>query len=141
MNIKQLQYFVTIVENGTITARSEKAGHFPAAVERADEAAGGRIGCYADGAGREKQIRLTDGGKNFVPAGGFHCGIDRHHIKRIDRLSNRYFLACCGWALCLPAGSGLLKSKMAAFRNRFPDVCFEICEGNTLDLADQIQMG
>lgn len=30
---------------------------------------------------------------------------------------------------------------MAAFRNRFPDVCFEICEGNTLDLADQIRNG
>ena len=76
MNIKQLQYFVTIVENGTITAAAKKLGisqpPLSAQMKLLEEELG--VTLMERGA-RQVRTELT-WGSDSVPAGGFHCGID-----------------------------------------------------------------
>ena len=139
MNIKQLQYFVTIVENGTITAAAKKLGisqpPLSAQMKLLEEELGVTL---MERGGR--QIRLTDAGRILYRRAVSIVELTDTTLKELTdfRTGISGVLRLGTVSSC---GIGLLKSKMAAFRNRFPDVCFEICEGNTLDLADQIRNG
>ncbi len=139
MNIKQLQYFVTIVESGTITAAARKLGisqpPLSAQMKLLEEELG--ITLMERGA---RQVRLTDAGRILYRRAIAIVELTDTTLKELTdfRTGNAGILRLGTVSSC---GIGLLKSKMAAFRQKFPDVRFEIYEGNTLDLADKIQNG
>ena len=139
MNIKQLQYFVTIVESGTITAAARKLGisqpPLSAQMKLLEEELG--VTLMERGA---RQVRLTDAGRILYRRAIAIVELTDTTLKELTdfRTGNAGILRLGTVSSC---GIGLLKSKMAAFRQKFPDVRFEIYEGNTLDLADKIQNG
>ena len=139
MNIKQLQYFVTIVESGTITAAARKLGisqpPLSAQMKLLEEELG--VTLMERGA---RQVRLTDAGRILYRRAIAIVELTDTTLKELTdfRTGNAGVLRLGTVSSC---GIGLLKSKMAAFRQKFPDVRFEIYEGNTLDLADKIQNG
>ena len=139
MNIKQLQYFVTIVESGTITAAARKLGisqpPLSAQMKLLEEELG--VTLMERGA---RQVRLTDAGRILYRRAIAIVELTDTTLKELTdfRTGNAGVLRLGTVSSC---GIGLLKSKMAAFRQKFPDVRFEIYEGNTLDLVDKIQNG
>ena len=139
MNIKQLQYFVTIVENGTITAAAKKLGisqpPLSAQMKLLEEELG--VTLMERGA---RQVRLTDAGRILYRRAVSIVELTDTTLKELTDFRSG-ISGVLRLGTVSSCGIGLLKSKMAAFRDKFPDVCFEICEGNTLDLADQIRSG
>ena len=93
MNIKQLQYFVTIVENGTITAAAKKLGisqpPLSAQMKLLEEELG--VTLMERGA---RQVRLTDAGRILY----------RRAVSIVE-LTDTTLKELTGWALYLPAES------------------------------------
>ncbi len=139
MNIKQLQYFLAIVESGTITAAAKKLGisqpPLSAQMKLLEEELG--VTLIERGA---RRVRITEAGRILCRRAASIVELTDLTLKELTD-----FRTGISGVLRLGTVSscsiGLLKSKIAVFRDRFPDVRFEICEGNTLNLADQIRNG
>ena len=139
MNIKQLQYFISIVENGTITAAAKKLGISQPPLSAQMKLLEEELGVVLMERGA-RQVRLTDAGKILYRRAVSIVDLTDTTLKELTD-----FRAGISGVLRLgtvsSCGIGLLKNKMSAFRDQFPHVRFEICEGNTLELAEQIRNG
>lgn len=139
MNIRQLQYFLAIAESGTITAAAKKLGisqpPLSAQMKLLEEELG--VTLLERGA---RRVRITDAGRILYRRAAAIVELtDLTYQELAD-----FRAGTCGVLRLGTVSScsiGLLKSKIAAFRDQFPHVRFEICEGNTLELADQIRSG
>ncbi|MDD3193111.1 MAG: LysR family transcriptional regulator [Oscillospiraceae bacterium] len=139
MNIKQLQYFVAVVENGTITAAAKKLGisqpPLSAQMKLLEEELG--VTLMERGA---RQVRLTDAGRILYRRAVSIVELTDTTLKELDDFRSG-ISGVLRLGTVSSCGTGLLKSKMVAFRDRFPAVRFEIYEGNTLSLAEQVKNG
>lgn len=139
MNIRQLQYFLAIAESGTITAAAKKLGisqpPLSAQMKLLEEELG--VTLLKRGA---RQVRLTDGGRILYRRAAAIVELTDLAYKELEDFRAGTF-GVLRLGTVSSCSIGLLKSKIAAFRDQFPHVRFEICEGNTLELADQIRSG
>ena len=116
MNIKQLQYFVTIVENGTITAAAKKLGisqpPLSAQMKLLEEELG--VTLMERGA---RQVRLTDAGRILYRRAVSIVELTDTTLKELTDFRSG-ISGVLRLGTVSSCGIGLLKSKMAAFRDK-----------------------
>ena len=133
MNIKQLQYFIAIVESGTISAAAIKLGICQPPLSAQLKLLEEEMGCQLLHRGARK-VTLTEAGKVLY---GKAKSIVTLADDTIEELSN--FAGSRKKTLRMGAASttaSVILERMQAYRKAYPNVCFEVYEGNTYELMD-----
>ena len=139
MDLKQLHYFVTVVEEGSISAAARRLYLSQPPLSAQIHCLEVELGCQLFERGPRK-IRLSQAGRMLY---------DRATaILEMAQLTRRELMAYqqgSSGTLRLGAissvASTLLSGWLQTFHQVYPRICFEIFEGNTYQLLDQLQDG
>lgn len=139
MDFKQLAYFCAIVEEGNITAAAKRLhiSQPPLSYQLMQLEAELGVVLLERGA---RKARLTDAGRVLYERA--------QNILTLTSNAKQEMLALGAGSrgtlrlgTISSSGAVLLGGRVRAFHNRFPDVRFEIHEGNTFELIDLLQDG
>ena len=139
MNLKQMEYFVAIVNEGNISAAAKSLHISQPPFKRPDETVGRRTGRGAFERG-SRSIFLTEAGKVFYEK-------LLHILHLTTAVSDE--LQQMGQGLKGPLHLGMISSvqtprlirALSSFVSLHPEVTLRISEGNTYELMDQLNSG
>ncbi len=139
MNLKQLEYFTAVVQTGSISAaaRTLHISQPPLSTQLhlLEEELGTSL--FERGA---KSIRLTDAGRTFYNRAVSILDLADTAVREVQHIGS-------GLSGTLPMGTisscaaALLQTRLPAFCRLYPDVRFEIHEGNTFELIEKLSRG
>ena len=139
MDLRQLSYFVTIVEEGTITGAARKLhisqpplSHQMHLLEKELDAV-----LFIRGA---RQIKLTEPGIALYRYAMEMLELEQVAKDEITSLTSGARGSIRLGLVSSSASPGLYRS-LARFHKTFPDVSFKVYEGNTFELLDMLEKG
>lgn len=138
MNIRQLQYFIAIAENGTISEAAKKLGISQPPLSTQLRLLEEEVGVQLVERGARK-IQLTDAGKLLYQRANIMVSLADTTLKELQDFGKgaRGTLRVGTISSCGP--TLLSKELLPDFCVRFPEVSFEIHEGNTYELLELLQ--
>ena len=139
MDIRQLKYFLTVVEEGQITAAAKKLHMAQPPLSHQMKLLENELGVILFKRG-PRQISLTDGGKILANRAKQIMELSDSAAKEIDDFK-RGFRGTLTIGTVSSSGNVLLNEGMAKFHKEYSDVKFEIHEGNTYALIDLLMKG
>lgn len=139
MDFKQLLYFTTVVDEGTISAAARKLHMTQPPLSTQLRLLEDEVGCLLFERG-PRSIRLTDAGRIMYDRAVLllrmssqltdeldACTRGSHGTLRIGIISSVGSTLCCDW--------------FRGFHEKYPDVGFEVSEANTYQLLEKLQDG
>ncbi len=132
MDLKQLMYFVTVVEEGSITAAAKRLHLSQPPLSHQMKCLEQELGLQLMERGA-RHITLTAAGKVFYQRAQNLLQLADSTQKEM-RAIRQGLAGTLTLGACWSSGSELLTTWFSAFHNRFPNICFELFEGNTLEL-------
>ncbi|WP_160688935.1 LysR family transcriptional regulator [Clostridium sp. C2-6-12] len=139
MDIKQLTYFITIVEEGTITQAANK-------LHMAQPPLSTRLKLLEDDLGVKliergaRKIKLTDAGKILYKRAKHILEITTSTEKEIEEF-RKGIQGTLRLGTISSSGSVLLSRRIIDFNKKYPNIKFEIHEGNTYELIEKLNSG
>lgn len=137
MDLKQLQYFVAIVEEGTISAAAKKLFMSQPPLSTQMKLLESELGCMLFTRG-QRNIRLTEAGKQLYSKAKALLEISRVTREEMQE----YAEAEAGTIRCgivSSVVSPMATRWIAAFSKRHPKVGFSIYEANTYELIEKLR--
>jgi DNA-binding transcriptional LysR family regulator len=139
MDIRQLKYFLTIVEEGQITSAAQKLRMAQPPLSQQLKLLENELGVKLLNRG-PRQVQLTDAGKLLLNRARQILELSASTIKEIDDFK-RGFNGTLKLGTVSSSGSILLTKGLSNFHKDYPGVKFEIHEGNTFHLIDLLTKG
>jgi DNA-binding transcriptional LysR family regulator len=139
MDIKQLTYFITIVEEGNITGAANK-------LHMAQPPLSNQLKLLEDELGTKllergaRKVRLTDAGKILYKRAKHILEITNSAAKEIEEFG-KGIQGTLKLGTISSSGTALLNSRIINFNKKYPNIKFEIYEGNTYELIEMINSG
>ena len=139
MDIRQLKYFLTITEEGQITAAAKKLKMAQPPLSQQMKLLEKELGITLFERG-PRQIQITDAGKILANRARQILELSDSTVKEIDD-----FKQGCKGTLTIgtvsSSGNILLNKGIEKFHQEYSDINFEIHEGNTYSLIDLLTKG
>ena len=139
MDIRQLQYFVRIADEGSITgaARSLHMSQPPLSMQMKllEEELG--VTLFDRGS---RTIRLTDAGKLLYNRAQGILELSGATVRELKDFGNG-LAGTLRLGLISSAGTGEIGRRMRRFSKKYPEVRYEISEGNTYELLEMLRQG
>jgi len=125
MDLKQLKYFVTVVEEGTISAAAKKLFMSQPPLSTQIKLLEEEFGCMLFQRG-QRQIQLTEAGKRL-----YEKAVILLEISRVTKEEVRE---------CAASKAGVIRLELVAeFSKLHPEINFQIYESDTYDLIEKLQ--
>lgn len=139
MNIKQLQYFIAIAESGTISAAAKQLGisqpPLSAQLKQLEESL--HVKLIERGA---RKVTLTEAGKILYKRANAIVSLSNMTIRELDHFQNGQG-ETIRLGMISSVGSALYQWRLQFFKQMYPSTTFEIYEGNTYELLEQLNEG
>lgn len=139
MDLKQLLYFVTIVEEGNITAASKRLHVSQPPLSNQLKLLEEDLGVKLLERGSRK-VTLTDSGKVLLKKAYNILELAKSTRKELYDLNNG-LEGTLSLGTVSSSGYALLSSRMIKFHKGFPKVTFKLHEGNTYELIELLNAG
>ncbi|MDQ0203279.1 LysR family transcriptional regulator [Pectinatus haikarae] len=139
MDIRQLKYFITIAEEGQITAAAKKLWMAQPPLSHQMKLLEDELGVVLFERG-PRQIQLTDAGKILFNRARQIIELSDSTIKEIEDFK-RGFKGTLNIGTVSSSGNILLNEGIAKFHKEYSGVRFEIHESNTYTLIDLLTRG
>lgn len=139
MDIKQLTYFITIVEEGTITHAANKLHMAQPPLSTQLKLLEDELGIKLIERGARK-IKLTDAGKILYKRAKHILEITTSTTKEIEEF-RKGIQGTLRLGTISSSGTVLLSKRIIEFNKKYPNIKFEIHEGNTYELIEKINSG
>ena len=139
MDIKQLSYFVTIVEEESISAAARKLHIAQPPLSHQLKILEEELGVKLVERG-SRRVTLTDAGKILYKRANNILELTHTTVKELDDFGNGMH-GTLRLGTVSSSGAALLSNRMAAFTQKYPKVHFEIHEGNTFELIELLTAG
>lgn len=139
MDIKQLTYFVTIAEEGTITHAANKLHMAQPPLSTQLKLLEDELGIKLIERGARK-IKLTDAGKILYKRAKNILEITNSTTKEIEEF-RKGTQGTLRLGTISSSGTVLLGKRIIEFNKKYPNIKFEIYEGNTYELIEKINSG
>lgn len=139
MDIKQLTYFVTIAEEGTITHAANKLHMAQPPLSTQLKLLEDELGIKLIERGARK-IKLTDAGKILYKRAKNILDITNSTTKEIEEF-RKGIQGTLRLGTISSSGTVLLGTRIIEFNKKYPNIKFEIYEGNTYELIEKINSG
>jgi len=139
MDIRQLKYFLTIVDEGQITAAAQKLQMAQPPLSQQLKLLENELGVKLLNRG-PRQVELTDAGKILLDRARQILELSDSTIKEIDDFK-RGFNGTLKLGTVSSSGGILLTKGLGNFHKDYAGVKFEIHEGNTFRLIDLLTKG
>lgn len=136
MDIKQLTYFVTIAEEGTITNAANKLHMAQPPLSTQLKLLEDELGIKLIERGARK-IKLTDAGKILYKRAKNILEITNSTTKEIEEF-RKGVQGTLRLGTISSSGTALLSKRIIEFNKKYPNIKFEIYEGNTYELIEKI---
>lgn len=136
MELKQLSYFMTVVKEGTISAAAKKLHLSQPPLSTQMKLLEEEFGCMLFERGPRK-IRLTEAGRILYERAS--TLVELSELTRQELLDHRDGITgALRLGVISSVGSTLLPGWAAGFHREYPSIRFEVLEGNTYQLLDQV---
>ena len=139
MDMKQLSYFVTIVEEESISAAARKLHIAQPPLSHQLKMLEEELGVKLVERGARK-ISLTDAGKILYKRANNILELTHTTVKELDDFGNGMH-GTLHLGTVSSSGAALLSNRMTSFTQKYPKVHFEIHEGNTFELIELLMAG
>ena len=139
MDIKQLTYFITIAEEGTITHAANKLHMAQPPLSTQLKLLEDELGTKLMERGARK-IKLTDAGKILYKRAKHILEITTSTTKEIEEF-RKGIQGTLRLGTISSSGTVLLSKRIIDFNKKYPNIKFEIHEGNTFELIEKINSG
>lgn len=139
MDIKQLTYFITIVEEGTITHAANKLHMAQPPLSTQLKLLEDELGIKLIERGARK-IKITDAGKILYKRAKNILEITNSTTKEIEEF-RKGIQGTLRLGTISSSGTVLLSKRIIEFNKKYPNIKFEIYEGNTYELIEKINSG
>lgn len=139
MDIKQLSYFVTIVEEGNITSAANKLHMAQPPLSTQLKLLEAELGTKLLERGARK-IKLTDAGKILYKRAKQILEMTDSAAKEIEEFG-KGVQGTLKLGTISTSGAALLSDRIINFNKKYPNVKFEIYEGNTYEMIEMINSG
>lgn len=139
MDIKQLTYFITIVEEGNITSAANKLHMAQPPLSNQLKLLEAELGTKLLERGARK-IKLTDAGKILYKRAKHILEITNSAAKEIEEFG-KGIQGTLKLGTISSSGTVLLSRRIIDFNKKYPNIKFEIHEGNTYELIEMINSG
>ncbi|MBM7542584.1 LysR family transcriptional regulator [Amphibacillus cookii] len=136
MNIKQLQYFIAVAENGTISAAAKKLGisQPPLSVQLKQLEDSLHVQLFERGA---RKVNLTEAGKILYKRANSIVALSRMTIHELDHFQKNQS-GTLRLGTISSVGASLYHDRLQAFNRIYPDLTYDIHEGNTYELLEKL---
>lgn len=137
MELKQLQIFSLVAEEGTISAAAKKLHMAQPPVSLQMKALEEELGVtlFLRGA---RHITLTPAGQLLYQRTRQILSLSRSTWQEVSAMQGKP-RGLLRLGTVSSSGALVLPQRMQAFHRQFPDVCFEVQEGNTFELLDLLR--
>lgn len=139
MDIKQLTYFITIAEEGTITQAANKLHMAQPPLSTQLKLLEDELGVKLIERGARK-IKLTDAGKILYQRAKHILEIKTSTEKEIEEF-RKGIQGTLRLGTISSSGAVLLSKRIIDFNKKYPNIKFEIHEGNTYELIEKLNSG
>ena len=139
MDIKQLTYFITIAEEGTITQAANKLHMAQPPLSTQLKLLEDELGVKLVERGARK-INLTDAGKILYKRAKHILEITTSTEKEIEEF-RKGIQGTLRLGTISSSGAVLLSKRIIDFNKKYPNIKFEIHEGNTYELIEKLNSG
>ncbi len=139
MDIKQLKYFITIVEEGNITCAAKK-------LHMAQPPLSNQLKLLEDELGTKllergaRKVNLTDSGTILYKRAKHILEITKATITEIEEFG-KGIQGTLRLGTISSSGTALLNRRVVEFNKKYPNIKFEIHEGNTYEVIEMINSG
>ncbi|WP_017472124.1 LysR family transcriptional regulator [Amphibacillus jilinensis] len=136
MNIKQLQYFIAVAENGTISAAAKKLGisQPPLSVQLKQLEDSLHVQLFERGA---RKVKLTEAGKILYKRANSIVALSRMTIHELDHFQNNQS-GTLRIGTISSVGASLYHNRLQVFNRMYPDLTYDLHEGNTYELLEKL---
>ncbi len=139
MELKQLSYFMTVVKEGTISGAARKLHLSQPPLSMQMKLLEEELGCVLFERGSRK-IQLTEAGRLLHKRAG--TLLELSEMTRQEMQDHRDGVTgAVRLGAVSSVGSSLLPKWAAAFHAEYPSIRFEVFEGNTYQLLEQLHSG
>ncbi len=139
MEIKQLQYFLAIAEEGQITAAAQRLGMAQPPLSQQLKLLEDELGVKLVKRG-PRRLKLTDAGEILRAKAGQILELTDSAVREIaDFRSGLKGTLAIG--TISSSGAALFNQAMVEYRRQYPGIRFEIHEGNTFTVIDRLNKG
>ena len=139
MDIKQLTYFIAIAEEGTITQAANKLHMAQPPLSTQLKLLEDELGVKLIERGARK-IKLTDAGKILYKRAKHILEITTSTEKEIEEF-RKGIQGTLKLGTISSSGAVLLSKRIIDFNKKYPNIKFEIHEGNTYELIEKLNSG
>lgn len=139
MDIKQLTYFITIVEEGNITSAANKLNMAQPPLSNQLKLLEAELGTKLLDRGARK-ITLTDSGKILYKRAKHIVEITKSTAREIEEFG-KGIQGTLKLGTISSSGMALLSGRIINFNKKYPNIKFEIYEGNTYELIEMLNSG
>lgn len=139
MDIKQLTYFITIAEEGTITHAANKLHMAQPPLSTQLKLLEDELGIKLIERGARK-VKLTDAGKILYKRAKHILEITNSTTKEIEEF-RKGIQGTLRLGTISSSGTALLSKRIINFNKKYPNIKFEIHEGNTYELIEKMNSG
>lgn len=139
MDLKQLTYFVAIVEDGTISGAAQRLHIAQPALSLSLKTMETDLGVPLLERG-PRSVRLTEGGRLFYQRARQILDMARSARQELSDVG-RGVAGVLRLGTVSSSASALLSWRMGVFHRRYPQVRFELHEGNTFELIEMLRTG
>lgn len=139
MDIKQLKYFLAIVEEGQITSAAKRLNMAQPPLSQQLKNLEEELGVKLVERGA-RHIKLTDAGKMLRNRAQQILELSDSTINEIKDLK-RGLRGTLSIGTVSSSGAMLLNYRISKFRKDYPNIKFEIHEGNTFEMVDLLNKG
>ncbi|EKQ56925.1 MAG: transcriptional regulator [Clostridium sp. Maddingley MBC34-26] len=139
MDIKQLTYFITIVEEGNITSAANKLHMAQPPLSTQLKLLETELGTKLLERGARK-VNLTDAGKLLYKRAKRIVDITNSTAREVEEFG-KGIQGTLKLGTISSSGTALLNNRIIDFSKKYPNIKFEIFEGNTYELIEMINSG
>lgn len=139
MDIRQLKYFLTIAEEGSITAAAKKLAMAQPPLSQQLKQLEEELGVQLMERGA-RNITLTDAGLILQNRAKQIIALNDSAAREVRDISSG-LSGTLAIGTVSSSASTLLKQRLTFFHGQYPDVKFEIHEGNTFSMIDLLNKG
>ncbi|WP_297420697.1 LysR family transcriptional regulator [Clostridium sp.] len=139
MDIKQLTYFITIVEEGNITSAANKLHMAQPPLSTQLRLLETELGTKLLERGARK-VSLTDAGKLLYKRAKHIIDITNSAAREVEKFG-KGIQGTLKLGTISSSGTALLSNRIIDFNKKYPNIKFEIFEGNTYELIEMINSG
>lgn len=139
MDIKQLEYFIAIVEEGNITSAANKLHMAQPPLSNQLKSLEIELGTKLLERGARK-VKITDAGKILYKRAKQILEITDSTVKEVEEFGNGV-QGTLKLGTISTSGAALLSDRVINFNKKYPNIKFEIYEGNTYEMIEMLNSG